>query len=1071
MSLDEQDLRNIYAQAASLDERIGCVAAGTAGTGDCSLSEQARLRLEFWETIFARTGGITLEARLEAEGWSRSLVSGALEDGPVPALDCRELPSWGSLLAAVSAEAARLATKSTPRSVANLNGVPFWPLLEPFVNVAESTLVHNFDGSSDVRLALSENIQQLTSGLVHRLTWLSWRPLFAEFSAARPREVLLRAVLSTSGDQKPPAEFFDDWCNTQLADGLRRILLRYPVLGRLAATTIEDWCEASREMVERFFGDWPAFAVDHLGIIPKIVGVTTHLSDPHSGGRAVASITLSSKQMLYYKPRPMELEQAFNDFLRCLNESDAPLKLGSLRIISRPEYGWAESVCPVPCGDEAGIRQFYEEAGALLCVLDVLGAADAHCENVIASGPHPILVDAETVMHPDAPRPEWMVTPLLTQLSNSVLRTGLLPRWDFSLNNQHPLTMSGLWTGETSSMESPTLEWPNSDLQSIGTRIWEEPTPQNAPHVGEQRYPCMDFVPELMAGYRNMHRFFQRCGRRIADSLEFQRLSGLVTRYVFRRTVSYAQALELSNDPAALKAGVDRSLILELLVSGFATDRDSVDKWWIHKAERKALWRLDIPHFETRTDTSVMHGPNPEDKAELHCPSYQSAQYRLLTMDEDDLDLQLSLIKQVLTPRIAETREVAEHKYPRRRQKNQHRPMADEIVREMVERSLGDPFNDIAWIGIKYDLIHRSRSFHAIGPGLYDGLVGVGLLLASYLHAGGEIAVRDALDRILLNLSGLRGRLERLEVEQLRGALGLGLGAGAAGLIYGLVCVGELADRADAVELALGYARLAQPLIETAPSSGDLLSGLPGLAMALMAVAETTGEPAIRLQVQEIARRVLSDVTVRMLSGRALDDLSDASFAHGTSGLLSSLMRLHLRLEDDRLAGPVRSGMPLMERQLAEWIRRAPAEGTASDYSWCNGVVGIGSGLAEWARWLQITGEDHATPAAALKGLAGHLAQRLPHSGKDVLCCGNWGAVEMLTDAAATLKSDQLRRTALKLAASLLAKHAANGRWTALADTPLGVFNPGLFQGYAGIALAILRLDEPTAGTPVLRFA
>ena len=36
----------------------------------------------------------------------------------------------------------------------------------------------------------------------------------------------------------------------------------------------------------------------------------------------------------------------------------------------------------------------------LLAVLHALGATDVHRENLVAAGDRPVLVDAETVMHP-----------------------------------------------------------------------------------------------------------------------------------------------------------------------------------------------------------------------------------------------------------------------------------------------------------------------------------------------------------------------------------------------------------------------------------------------------------------------------------------------------------------------------------------------------------------------------------------------------------------------------------------------------------------------------------------------
>lgn len=387
MPVDEQDLLHIQAAATSLDERLERAARSVCNTAVPRLSEQARLRLAFWETIIERVDGFTLDARLQAEGWSRPLLPSVLEDAPGSTLDLGAVPSWVSLLAAISTNAWRNATSPDSPPAAGRDCVAFWPLLQPFVDVAQSYLLKSVDGNPAIRKLLADNLDSLSTGLVDRLSWLAWRPLFAEFAAARPSEVLLRAMLESSADTPPPATFFDRWCARHLEDGLRDLLTTYPVLGRLAAEAIEDWCRGSREMIERFVADWPTLRNDDAQhgrcALPEIVDVKTCLSDPHDGGRTVSRIALDSGLVVYYKPRSVELEAAFNSFLDFLTGLGSPVGFRTVRIVSKPGYGWAEAAEPAPCADEAEVGQFYRESGALMCVLDVLGAADADRKSVV----------------------------------------------------------------------------------------------------------------------------------------------------------------------------------------------------------------------------------------------------------------------------------------------------------------------------------------------------------------------------------------------------------------------------------------------------------------------------------------------------------------------------------------------------------------------------------------------------------------------------------------------------------------------------------------------------------------
>ena len=94
----------------------------------------------------------------------------------------------------------------------------------------------------------------------------------------------------------------------------------------------------------------------------------------------------------------------------------------------------------LPCRDHDEARRYYERAGMLLCLFYVLEGTDCHYENIIASGEYPVLIDTETLMHHRAreivPEDENAQTEAFEQLGHSVLRTGLLPRWELSADER-----------------------------------------------------------------------------------------------------------------------------------------------------------------------------------------------------------------------------------------------------------------------------------------------------------------------------------------------------------------------------------------------------------------------------------------------------------------------------------------------------------------------------------------------------------------------------------------------------------------------------------------------------------
>src|SRR5437899_1808556 len=68
-------------------------------------------------------------------------------------------------------------------------------------------------------------------------------------------------------------------------------------------------------------------------------------------------------------------------------------------VLARDGYGWMEFVPHLGCGDERDVKRFFLRAGVLLAVAESLNLVDGHADNLVARGPHPVIVDLETLLH------------------------------------------------------------------------------------------------------------------------------------------------------------------------------------------------------------------------------------------------------------------------------------------------------------------------------------------------------------------------------------------------------------------------------------------------------------------------------------------------------------------------------------------------------------------------------------------------------------------------------------------------------------------------------------------------
>ena len=341
-------------------------------------------------------------------------------------------------------------------------------------------------------------------------------------------------------------------------DALARRLSALPELDRLLLLVREQWRASVRELWARLEGDRARLSGVLFAGAPleRVVGLQAGLSDPHGGGRSVVILTLAGDRRVVYKPRDLRVGVWFMRLCVELGER-LPWPIPGRAMLARDGYGWEQWMQPAPCASEAAVRRYFARAGGLLRLLEVLGGADFHRDNVLACGEHPVLLDLETVLDALPPSPAGATTAeqrAFELRKESVLRVGLLPEWALAAAGAEPFDHGGLAV-------APLLD--------------------GAP-VERSRY-----LQDVVDGYTQTAAALGEAHTRAVLAGALREATDLPLRYVHRPTPVYLQLRRDSLAPERLAMPGGREAFL----------RDALGDDAIARAETNALLRLDVPLF------------------------------------------------------------------------------------------------------------------------------------------------------------------------------------------------------------------------------------------------------------------------------------------------------------------------------------------------------------------------------------------------------------------------------------------------------------------------------------------
>lgn len=1065
----DPEVADIVSRAATLKERLG---SGYRPAGDANFDrELAHRRLVAWREAFARGDEAVFLQRLHADGLSLPRVLPVL--GSMGSFPDLPLPSWVDAFLLARNLAATGA--ATGERFLDDDQVPFEEICSPFVVAGRQLLAAR--RQCDSHLVNREAAADLERLLLRRLSTLSARALHVEL-------VIELAALTSPVERlaaRDPASFkrtrYDSFVRSVLGDGWMAFFGRYPVLARLMSRATELWVDATAELVGRLRNDRPDLDAAFGGgrRLGPVAAARPGLSDPHRGGRTVAALTFASGATVAYKPKDVGTEQAFNRLLTWLNAKQAPLPFRTVKTLVRSGYGWAEWVEHEPCRDDGEVRDYYRRAGILACLVFALCGTDCHRENLIACGPHPVLVDTESLMHHRAQthgRVTGVQQAALDELVNGVLGTGLLPNWERSeIDSGVPRDVSALHTAEERELEFHTARWEavNRDGMILRTGPTVIALPRSQPVLPDRVVRLDDHTAELMEGFERCYRFLvDHRPELVAVGGPLQSLARQNVRFIYRNTRVYGALHDQLCDPHFLKDGVDRSIQLETLGRALAAaDSDAErERWWpVFDAERSAMEDLDVPLFGARADADqLVVGPGTVVDGCLAAPSVTTVMDRIEGLGNADLHRQLSFMAGSLHSNSAH-HDGFQPVHRTIEEVSQGRPegsvldeAATAIAAEIAERALmSEDRREATWIAPQYLPRLERYQLQPIAHDLHSGACGVSLFLAALARLTADDYHREL---ALAAIAPLRRTILQ-HGASLGASLGHGSATGIGSVVYGLTCVGRLLSApalyADARALA---ACLSRDAVAGAPL--DVFSGIAGDILGLLAVHRATGDAASLETAIACGQRLLATARPGPKAGAAWPTLGGrqlTGFSHGAAGIAYALLRLYRETTDRSFrtaaADAIAHETSLLDASEGNWPDLRDDDQPAFKRQWCHGAPGIG--LA------RIGGLDQLDTPDVRRDIEVAVSTTLATgpAGPDHLCCGNLGRAEVLLAAGRRLDQDHLVDAAVQGAGDVLRRAGSQGTFHLHSSLPGRVHMPGLFMGMSGIGYQLLRIAHP----------
>lgn len=1048
--LGEAYLRQLVVGAATIAERLH----GTFRPIDSEAStELGQARLAQWR---AKIGGVDPSAFARRLAWLDTTPEAAQRRLGMLQFT-GQLPDWTEWITRSLAAIEQRPTEVPP--------CPFGALIAPFVAEARRSLAPMLAPGFTPAA-----IDALFGDLAEVLSHLAAPAFYVKFAAQRASGGVADMAASST-------TLYNAFVATMLSGGMQALLLDYPVLARLVATTLADFVANTSAMAKALAADEAEIArLFTDGVSPgKVAGLRTSLSDRHNGGRTVSILTFERGLALVYKPRNIDVEQAWFSWLAELNDTGD--EFGLLRVLSCESHGWVEYAAPAACAEASDLTAYYRRAGMLLATLYAVEASDCFFENIVARGAWPLLIDMETLMHPVVRGPSDLSPAEAVaddMLFNSVFRAGFLPAWEMGPAG-HCVDISGLAAvpGQITSYVRRVWRDAGTDAMCLAQEPILVESSDHLPSANGVPGQAIDHVEALVAGFAQTYRRLMTEAPRWAgaDGLA-RRFAGSEIRFVFHATRIYGLVLKRLGAPRHLRNGAERSIELDVISRFYLESRKQIAFGPLLDAEIAALERLDIPKFTVRATERGLRLPTGIVLEDLFEESaIERVQRRILALDEADLQLQEEFIRASLglaasvvqhVPSSAEAPAEAAPAVAPRELIEEARRIGEELAGKAILS--GDA---ATWIAPQLLPGSNRHEFRPLRMDLYSGIAGVALFFAALARMTGS-----GRELSLAALATLRRYLHAATPEQMvREGYTLGAATGAGAFVATLAWCGDLLEQPELCAEAAAFATKISPAWIGDDTAFDVMSGSAGAIMGLLCLHRRCPDPAVLGKAVHCGDHLLA-TAVPSGAGIAWPSpgggLPLTGFSHGAAGVAAALHRLAEASAETRFvtaaAQAIATENDAFDSTVGNWRdhRHGGSDlATAPRYmtTWCHGAPGIGIGRA-----------SHCQAAEYRRDLAVALSttERYGIGDRDGLCCGALGRADLFLLPAARILDPAAPARAHAWAGQVLARRRQAGGYRLAGHGGQEFFDPSFFQGLSGIGYQLLRIAAPQALPSVL---
>lgn len=710
---------------------------------------------------------------------------------------------------------------------------------------------------------------------------------------------------------------------------------KYPVMKELILHQIYQFIEYLREIEDSINGDREIIIQRFCNgkSFQKVSNIQLNLSDSHRNGKTVAKIVLDNGYSLIYKPHSLRKELLFNEIYRFFMEN-SNLTFRYLKVTDRTKYGWEECIETKGCNAEDEIKRYYERMGVILFICYLFGVTDIHCENIIAYGEYPILIDLETmpgtVLNNPANTAEEYAN---KKISHSVLRTGILPTVVWGKNGGGViLSALGNAAKVMIPFQLPYLKKPFTSEVHISYLKKSMDVKGSMPAFQGKEIGASAYAVQICRGFEVSYRWYMRFFKEI-ENLN-QAVLEQRGRFIIRHTQQYSMYQNISFYPQFLKNWESRYEFFDSL--------KQLKKYTqLYQYEKRALQKMDIPIFEA----DIINGKVYDGEGREYCLDDfipDKSFYQRKHICEKDLQYQIKCMELSLDM-------LTERRLPEIIHKKEEMVLSKERIVRNIANNLCDSVvisgEDITWDNIVY-YDDKTWKLAPMGLELYDGLAGIAVFFASLCTTCStekyQKLFKLTCNKLFAYTDQNRDFAQGTQINN------SGLLKGEGSILYAYLLLYKITGEQKFLFYAEKHSMYFEKVL-LQYENVDYLSGSAGAVIVLVKMyAETNHRKYLDAAVflgEKIWKRAKKQAYGYGIE-REDGGLPLAGMAHGTSGYLMAYAYLLENLNETKYRNRIEELLAyensLYNSQNSNWkdLRKAEEE---SQYTtaWCHGAPGI----------------------------------------------------------------------------------------------------------------------------------